>query len=110
MKKSFIAFVFALFLLSSCGGSSNGIVGSWKEYRADSSDNYGLSTWKFNNDGSGLFSVEGYTNTQKISFMWEKVNSNTIRISMNGETSTLELSNGMLIENSGSGTIVFKKN
>lgn len=33
--------------LSSCGNnsqSSNSIVGTWKEYRADANDNYGLSS------------------------------------------------------------------
>ena len=98
--------------LSSCGNnsqSSNSIVGTWKEYRADANDNYGLSSWKFNSDGSGLFIVEGITNTQKVSFTWEKTNSSTITINLNGEETILELSNGLLIENSAFGSVVFKK-
>ena len=111
MKTYILALLLGLLFLGSCGmsGNSNDVVGSWKEYRADSNDDYGLSTWKFNNDGSGLFIVGGYTNTQKTSFMWEKINSTTIKIKIGNETSTLELSNGMLIEKSGFGTTVFRK-
>ena len=94
--------------LSSCGNKSNSIVGIWKEYR-DNSDDYLLSTWKFNEDGSGLFTVQGMTNTQKISFTWEKTETSTIIINMNGESSTLELNNGLLIENSAFGSVVYKK-
>lgn len=64
---------------------------------------------KFNSDGSGLFIVEGITNTQKVSFTWEKTNSSTITINLNGEETILELSNGLLIENSAFGSVVFKK-
>ena len=88
--------------LNSCGNKSQGsnsIVGTWKEYRADTNDDYGLSSWKFNSDGSGLFIVEGITNTQKVS----------ITINLNGEETTLELNNGLLIENSALGSVVFKK-
>lgn len=98
--------------LSSCGSKSqdsNSIVGTWMEYRADGNDDYGLSSWKFNNDGSGLFIVEGITNTQKVSFTWENTNSSTITINFNGEETTLELNNGLLIENSALGSVVFKK-
>ena len=111
MKRLFLFLAMSLFLLSSCGGGSNSsdLVGSWKEYRADANDDYLLSTWKFNSDGSGVFSVSGFTETQKTSFMWEKLSSSTVKITMNGSTSTLELNNGMLIERSASGTIVFKK-
>ena len=81
----------------------------WKEYRADANDDYGLSSWKFNSDGSGLFIVKGITNTQKVSFTWEITNSSTVTVNLNGEESTLELSNGLLIENSALGSVVFKK-
>ncbi|WP_304314416.1 hypothetical protein [Phocaeicola plebeius] len=87
---------------------SDSIIGTWKEYR-DNSDDYLLSTWKFNEDGSGLYTVQGMTNTQKISFTWENTNSSTITINMNGEYSTLELNNGLLIENSAFGSVVYKK-
>ena len=111
MKRIIFALIASLFLLTSCGGSGNSseLVGSWKEYRVDPNDDYLLSTWKFNRDGSGLFIVGGFSNTQKTSFMWEKVNSSTVKISMGGSTSTLELNNGMLIEKSGFGTTVFRK-
>nr|DAU37080.1 MAG TPA: hypothetical protein [Caudoviricetes sp.] len=88
--------------------NSDSIIGTWKEYR-DNSDDYLLSTWKFNEDGSGLFIVKGMTNTQKVSFTWENTNSSTITINMNGDTSTLELNNGLLIENSAFGSVVYKK-
>ena len=39
---------------------SDSIIGTWKEYR-DNSDDYLLSTWKFNEDGSGLFTVQVFT-------------------------------------------------
>lgn len=97
---------------NSCGNKSQGsnsIVGTWKEYRADTNDDYGLSSWKFNSDGSGLFIVEGITNTQKVSFTWESTNNSTITINLNGEETTLELNNGLLIENSALGSVVFKK-
>lgn len=87
---------------------SDSIIGTWKEYR-DNSDDYLLSTWKFNEDGSGLFTVQGMTNTQKISFTWEKTEASTIIINMNGESSTLKLNNGLLIENSAFGSVVYKK-
>ena len=110
MKKIFITLL-GLIMLSSCGtgGNSSDLVGTWKEYRVDPSDNYLLSTWKFNSDGSGLFIVGGFSNTQKTSFMWEKVNSSTIKISMNGSSFVLEVNNGMLFENSASGTTVYRK-
>ena len=49
------------------------------------------------------------TNTQKISFTWEKTEASTIIINMNGESSTLELNNGLLIVNSAFGSVVYKK-
>ncbi|WP_072544611.1 hypothetical protein [Mediterranea massiliensis] len=98
--------------LSSCGNKSqdlSSIIGTWQEYRADTSDDYGLSTWKFNSDGSGLFIVEGITNTQKVGFTWESSNNSTIKININGEESTFKQNNGLLIENSVLGSVVFKK-
>ena len=100
-----------MFLFSSCSGTSKGndsIVGEWKEYRADG-NNYGLSSWKFNRDGTGLFVVNGLTNTQRVAFTWKKIGSSTIEIQMNGEYMTLELSNGLLLEESFGETIVFKR-
>lgn len=95
-------------LYSCMSKSSDSIVGTWKEYR-ENSDDYLLSTWKFNEDGSGLFIVEGITNTQKFSFTWEKTGTSTIKINTNGDISTLELNNGLLIEHGSIGSIVYKK-
>lgn len=93
-------------------GTSNNdsIVGSWKEYRADSNDDYGLGEYRFRSDGSGVFIVYGYTNTQKVPFLWEKTGSNSYKLNMNNSSSYLEVNNGLLVE-SGSlyGTIVYKK-
>lgn len=98
-----------IFLMEACGPvHKNDVVGEWKEYRANG-DNYLLSSWKFNSDGSGLFIVQGFTNTQKIALTWRKINSSEIEVTMSGETDILELSNGLLIENSGYNTIVYKK-
>lgn len=111
--KTFNFWAISLFIalsLNSCSlnSKSDSIIGTWKEYR-DNSDDYLLATWKFNEDGSGLFIVKGMTNTQKVSFTWENTNSSTITINMNGETSTLELNNGLLIGNSAFGSVVYKK-
>lgn len=84
---------------------SDSIIGTWKEYR-DNSDDYLLSTWKFDEDGSGLFIVQGMT---KVSFTWEHSGSSIIIINTDGSSSTLELNNGLLIENSAFGSIVYKK-
>lgn len=88
--------------------NSDSVVGTWKEYR-DNSDDYLLSTLKFNEDGTGLFTVQGMTNTQKFSFTWEKTEASTIEINTNGDISTFELNNGLLIEHSSFGSIVYKK-
>ena len=112
MKKALKLYtLITLLFICACNNINvnNSIVGIWKEYRADPNDDYGLSSWKFNDDGSGLFIVEGITNTQKVSFTWEKVNSSTIIINLNGEETILELSNGLLIGNSALGCVVFKK-
>ena len=91
-----------------CVSNNNDIVGVWEEYRADG-DDYGLSSWKFNNDGSGIFSVQGYTNKQQVAFTWEKTSSR-IRVDMNnGDITYLSIDNGLLIESNSYSTIVFKK-
>ena len=41
--------------------------------------------------------------------MWRKINSSEIEVTMSGKTDILELSNGLLIEDSGYNTIVYKK-
>lgn len=100
-----------IFLLSSCNNGSKSddfIVGTWKEYRTDG-DDYLLSSWKFNSDGSGLFIVKAITNTQKLAFTWKKTGTSTIEINTNGDYQTLELNNGLLIEKSSFGTTIFKK-
>ena len=69
----------------------------------------GLNSCGNKSQGSNLFIVEGITNTQKVSFTWESTNNSTITINLNGEETTLELNNGLLIENSALGSVVFKK-
>lgn len=111
MKKVFICLSFALLLLfSSCNSAPNNneILGEWKEYRADG-NNYGLSSWKFNGDGTGLFVVGSGVNKQRVAFTWNTIGSSTIETQMNGEYSTLELNNGLLLEESFGETIVFKR-
>ena len=111
--KLFSVALVVLFMFCTCAGGtgcSESIVGSWKEYRADPSDDYGLATWKFNDDSSGMFIVEGYTNVQRVGFVWKMDGTNTIRISFSdGTSTTLDLNNGLLVENSAFGTIVYKK-
>ena len=113
MKKFLLCTAILLSLtLSVCvggSGNSDSIVGTWKEYRDDPTDDYGLCTWKFNSDGSGYFMVEGYTNVQKMAFLWEKSGS-TIRINHNdGNPTILKLNNGLLIEDNAFGPTVYRK-
>lgn len=113
MKKFLLCTAILLSLtLSACvggSGNSDSIVGTWKEYRDDPTDDYGLGTWKFNSDGSGYFMVEGFTNVQKVAFLWEKSGS-TIRVNYNDDNPTvLRLNNGLLIENCAFGPTVYRK-
>lgn len=73
------------------------------------SDDYSLSTWKFNEDGSGIFTLQGMTNTQKISFTLEKIEDSIIIDKHEWRKLTLELNNGLLIENNAFGNVVYKK-
>lgn len=113
MKKFLLytAILLSLTLTACIGGSRNSdsVVGSWKEYRDDPTDDYGLGTWKFNSDGSGYFMVEGYTNVQKVAFLWEQ-SSSTIRVNFNdNKPAVLKLNNGLLIEDGAFGTTVYRK-
>lgn len=112
MNRLFILFsITFIFILSSCNNTTkdnNSIIGTWKEYRADG-DDYLLSSWKFNSDGSGVFVVNGMNNTQRVAFTWEKTSSTTIKIYTSNDNQTLELSNGLLIEKGSFGTTIFKK-
>ena len=114
--KNLVVILVSLWACFSCGNKSgsggSGIIGVWKEYRADPDDDYGLGSWKFNADGSGIYQIKGAFNTQQFSFMWKKLDSSTIQISMDGRLSELELNtnNGLLIENSPMvGSVVYKK-
>lgn len=97
--------------MESCSSLANGdnkIIGEWKEYR-DNGDTYLLSSYKFNDDGSGLFIVNAMTNTQRVAFTWKKISDSTIEINTGSDIVTLELNNGFLVEHSFLGTIIFKK-
>ena len=121
MKKIAII-IMSLFLLTSCDMIYSGlaffnfhpesmVVGTWKEQRSSYDDDFLVSTFVFNSDGSGFFMVEGYTNVQKMNFNWKK-DGNTIKYWTKGNSSptTLTLDRGKLIEYSGlSGQIVYKK-
>lgn len=113
MKKLLFIFLSVTLLFCACSNSSssssNSIIGTWKEHRADPSDDYGLGEYSFNRDGSGIFKVYGISNTQKMSFLWEKDGASRIKISSNSDVIYLELNNGLLIEKSSFGTIVYKK-
>ena len=116
MKKvlSLMILLVSLVSLSSCnvmnGKSSNdgSVVGTWCEYR-DDGDDYLLSTYVFNSDGSGVFKVEAMTNTQRLPFTWSQAGKNIYVYHENGETTTLSYNQGLIIEHSGLGEIVFKK-
>ena len=112
MKKIFIYLAISLSLaIYACGNNSNNnssIVGTWNEYRANG-DNYLLSSWEFNADGSGLFTIRGYSGTQKIAFSWKSISDSKIEVYMDGNYQILQINNGLLIEESSCGTIIFKK-
>lgn len=112
MKKQIFIYALTALLACACGGSrqnTNGIAGTWNEYRTDPNDDYGLSSWRFDKDGSGVFTVEGFSNTQQLRFRWEQTDGTTIRITTGDESIDLELSNGLLIEKSGFGSKVYRK-
>ncbi len=112
MKTLFICLSISLSLaISACGSSqsnNNSIIGTWNEYRTNG-DNYMLSSWKFNADGSGLFITKGYSNTETTAFSWESKNDSKIEVYINGDFQTLEINNGLLIEEGSLGTTIFKK-
>ena len=116
MKKvlSLMILLVSLVSLSSCyfmiGKSSNdgSAVGTWCEYR-DDGDDYLLSTYVFNSDGSGVFKVKAMTNTERLPFTWSQSGQNIYVYHENGETTTLSYNQGLIIEHSGLGEIVFKK-
>ena len=114
MKKTFIFLLSIIILFGACSNTPTGnnpsIIGTWKEHRADPTDDYGLGEYSFNSDGSGVFKVYGITNIQKFSFLWERHDATTIRIITDTEEDYLEINNGLLIEKSNLfGTIVYKK-
>ena len=115
MKKvlSLMILLVSLVSLSSCnfmnGKSSNdgSVVGTWCEYR-DDGDDYLLSTYVFNSDGSGVFKVKAMTNTERLPFTWSQSGQNIYVYHENGETTTLSYNQGLIIAHSGLGEIVFK--
>ena len=108
-----IAFT-AIFGFSSCGnanGGSDKIEGEWIEYRADSpSDTYLLSHYQFNNNGTGAFWLtDDGEIRQKFEFTWEKDDyGQIITHTFDGDVA-LSFNNGLIVKNSASGNIVYKK-
>lgn len=90
-------------------GNDGSIVGTWCEYR-DDGDDYLLASIVFNSDGSGVYMVEGMTNTQQVPFTWSLSGQKVYLSYEDGETTTLSYNQGLIIEHSGLlGEIVFKK-
>lgn len=113
IKHLILAAISLLLVLVACNSNSrdlDSIVGVWNEYRDDPNDDYGLGTYKFNDDGTGYFMVKGYTSRQKRGFVWEKQGDKIIVDPNSTNPTILELNNGLLIEDSNLfGTIVYRK-
>ncbi|MBR5208499.1 MAG: lipocalin family protein [Paludibacteraceae bacterium] len=93
----------------SCKHSDSGnLIGTWNEYREDG-DDYLLSSFTFNQDGSGFFKVQGITNTQRISFSWSLSGQRVYIKNDKGDEDILSFNNGLIIEHSAMGDIVYKK-
>lgn len=93
---------------SSDTGSGNSIIGTWQEYR-DDGDDYLLSTYIFHSDGSGVFKVQALSNTQRLPFTWTLSGQKKYIEYDSGETTALSYNQGLIIEHSGFGEVVFKK-
>lgn len=114
MKKvlSLLILFVSLVCFSSCNsgnsGNGNSLVGTWREYR-DDGDDYLLSTIVFNADGSGVYKVEATTNTQRVAFTWSQSGQSVFLYRPGERPSELTYNNGLLIEHSAFGEIVYKK-
>lgn len=95
--------------MNSKSSNNDSIVGTWCEYR-DDGDDYLLSTFVFNSDGSGVFKVKAITNTQRRPFTWSQNGQDVYVYHEDGEMITLSYNRGLIIEHSTLfGEIVFKK-
>ena len=106
-----IACMITSLMTFSCTGSSSGsLVGEWKEYRADDpSNDYLISHFEFKSSGQGAYWLtDGRDIRQKFEFSWKKEGT-TVYINSIYDEMTLSFNNGLLIENSSFGTIVYKK-
>lgn len=79
-------------------------VSEWKER------DYGLSSWKFNSDGTGLFIEEGLSNVSQKKFTWDMVRADySITIYMDGEHIKLSNQNNeqLVLEDEHLGNIIY---
>lgn len=117
MKHFYFWIVIAIMLVgsitTSCSSTgSDSVYGVWKEYRADDpSDDYLISQLRFNQDGTGTFTLlDGGSVRSKYSFYWEMdAMGNITTNNMDGSSSTFRFYNGLITENSAFGSIVYKK-
>lgn len=101
------------FVCSSCNSGSDSVYGVWKEYRADDpSDDYLISQLRFNQNGTGSFTLlDGGTVRSKSEFTWEMDSYGNISVyyPATGSASTFRFNSGLITENSAFGPIVYKK-
>lgn len=116
MKHYCLLIVTALLLcisFSSCKELDSGSVyGVWKEYRADDpSDDYLISQLRFNQNGTGSFTLfDGDKVRDKFEFSWKMDDYGTITTyTFTGRSSRYNFNNGLITEDSAFGTIVYKK-
>lgn len=116
MKRIYLILVTAIMLctsLTSCKEMSSGSVyGIWKEYRADDpSDDYLISQLRFNQDGTGSFTLlDGSNVRNKFTFTWKMDNYGNIKTyTFDGNSSTYQFNNGLITEQSAFGSVVYKK-
>lgn len=104
---------FTLYCNSCSSSSSNTIYGEWVEYRADDpTDTYLLSHIEFKSDGTGAFWLTdaGRIRT-KYEFIWNDngYGNVTTQSLLDGSISKFSYNNGLVVENSAMGGIVYKK-
>lgn len=105
---------FTAFLFCACFSSnSNSIYGEWVEYRADDpTDTYLISHLEFKNGGIGAFWLTDAGRIRsKFEFTWtdDGYGNITTHSMMDGSSSHFSFNNGLVVENSAFGGVVYKK-